>query len=397
MWPAVSWFDYLVSNVPNVKEYVKAIHVYGLFATIVSVLSWHHTALSIRNKISKNNSVSWMPKVDDLLICLIIFTTIVGWYLFSVGWQNTGLHAIVTGSGDAKQAREDSLKLLTNDTVRYAYSMGRASISYILGYILAVDLVRSLKRHNYPRAAIVLMAYFVVLISVMLPGARSPAAKLVLTTIFTYYLSTGFKLNPIKVFLIVALSLFGPSMISLLRENQPITPSNISHYYFDIVDRTAGRSVQDNIWMTSYVQTHGHFGNSGIPLVARFTDDEPVNVFNIVGLHFVPNASKSISANTAFPTVNYACYGSNAIWLSLVLTFLMDGILLAHLGLPRRLLIPCCGICAIISLNFAMTMYTTVFITHGLIPTIAVCYFLHFINQVLRPPKHALKQPAPVT
>jgi hypothetical protein len=182
-----------------------------------------------------------------------------------------------------------------------------------------------------------------------------------------------------------------PAVLSLLREHQPLTPSNLVVYYFDIFDRVAGRSVQDNIWLVSYAQQNGSFGVAGIPVLARIAGVEPVNIFNLVGLQFLPNGIQSVSANASFPATNYACFGPGALGLSLTLTFLMDALLLLHFRLPRHLLIPCCGICAIISMNFAMTMFTTVFISHGLVFTIITCHALNLSRRFFRarPPEGA--------
>jgi hypothetical protein len=384
MWPALSWYPSIVQLVPNVRDYIWALHGFGFLATLVAITTWRRTARCLNRRMqhpsTETYGIPWLP-ITVLGSLLLVITAC---YLHNLGWRNTGLYAILSGSENTAEVREESLKLISSDLLRYGWFYATCSISYLLGYILARAAVGAALRRRYLLALMLMAAYGGILLMVMLPGARAPAAMVVLTTVFAYYTATGFKMSPAKLALWVAAALLAPSLISLLREDQPLTLSNVAIYYFDILDRVAGRSVEDNIWLVSYVQHNGVFGSSGIPALARLLHIEPVNIYNVVGLYFRPDGIQSISANSAFPTVNYACFGAGALWLSLLLTFAMDGLLWLQTGLPRRWLVPSCGICAMISINFAMTLYTTVFITHGLIFTIFTCYALTMATQLLR-------------
>lgn len=384
MWPALTWHSYLIDLVPNVREYFVALHIFGLLGTVISVCTWHGTARYLKNRILQRPStadrVGWLTFA--VLASVLLFVAV--WYLRTVGWHNTGLDAILTKAERTAEMREEALKLIPSALLRYGWMLATCAVAYLLAYFLALEGIRALRQQRFLRAGVMGLSYGGVLVLVMLPGARAPAALVVLTTLFAYYVATGFRLSPTIFVLLAALGLVVPSILSLLREQQELTMQNLAIYYLDIFDRVAGRSVQDNIWLVSYVQEHGFFGGAGVPIVARLMNLEPVNIFNVVGLYFVPLGLESTSANASFPAVNYACFGPWALALSLLLTFLMDGLLVMQSGLPRRLLIPSCGICAIISMNFAMTMFTTVFLTHGLVFTIGTCYLLHFGTRLLQ-------------
>jgi hypothetical protein len=220
-----------------------------------------------------------------------------------------------------------------------------------------------------------------------------------ITTTLAFYARRGFKGRLIRGAGIVALGLLVPALISLLRNNEPINVSTAWTYYVDILDRAAGRSVEDNIWMVSYVQEQGFFGAPGIPVFAQITGVESVNIFNLVGLHFRPDGITSISANCSFVAVNYGCFGLlGGTLLSVMVVLLMDATLLLQAGLPRTLAVASVGICAAISMNFAMTLFTTVLVTHGLLPTIAFCYLVHLLasRRIRKPQTLALGAEAAV-
>lgn len=380
MWPTITWYDYLVDHVSDLQSCFTAIHVFGVLATLLSVLTWHRTVERINRRINSSSRPAEVRGYFPIILLCIALAMIACWYLLAVGWRNTGLFTIISKGDDAAQARESSFKLISSPALRYAWSAGSTAIAYILAYLLARKTANAMSRGKVMQAGLMTGIYALVLFVVMLPGSRAPAAMVFLTTLFGYYVYTGFRLSLAWFLLLAALGMFAPAILSLLREQQDLNIQNIAIYYLDILDRFAGRSVQDNIWMISYVQGHGYFGVAGIPPLARLAGIEPVNVFNIVGLFYMLNGVDSVSANASFPLVNYGCFGPAAIWISLALTFSMDSLLWLQSGLPRNWLIPSCGICAIISMNFVMTMFTTVFITHGLLLTIFICYGFHFIN-----------------
>lgn len=390
MWPGVSWFGYLVETVPAVREYIWALHGTGLVVTLLAVFAWQGTTLHLARRLRRRAPPAEAVYRQISLLLLAGFVLgVTLWYVGTLGWRNTGLSAILSGAEDSGQVRESAMKLLGSRTLQYAWALMAYAAAYLLAYWLAfstVDLLRS--RRPIP-ALLCLCAFLLLLVVVALPGARGPAAMLVLATLVSFYIRSGFRIGLVRVGLIVAATLALPAILTLWRNGESLNPTTFATYYFDIIDRVAGRSVQDNIWMVGYVQQEGFFGPNGIPLFARLTGEEPLNVFNIVGRHFRPDGLESISANSSSIAVNYGCFGlTGSLVLSMAVTLGMDTLLLLYSRLPAALLAPCAGICAVISMNFAMTTFSTVFVTHGLLPTIALCYVVHFLyRQVLRP-KH---------
>ncbi len=396
MWPGLSWLDYLVETVPNVREYVWAIHGTGLAVTVVAVLSWRGTARQMARRLQRRVPLAENSYRQASLILLGTFVlAVTACYLWTQGWRNTGLSAILSGAEDNAQAREASMKLLGNRGLQYAWAFMAYAGAYLLAYWLAfsaVDLLRT--RRPFP-ALLCLFAFLLLLIVVTLPGARGPAAMLVLATLLAFYIRSGFRIKLARVGLILAAALALPALLTLWRNGEPLNFATFNTYYLDILDRVAGRSVQDNIWFVSYVQHEGFFGYRGIPLFARLAGIEPLDVFNLVGLYFRPDGLESISANSSSIAVNYGCYGLAAsLPLTLALTWGIDALMLLQSRLPAALLAPCTGICAVISMNFAMTVFSTVFVTHGLLPTIVLCLLIHLL---VRPGQKARNvQPHPL-
>lgn len=383
MWPGLSWFGYLTETVPAVREYIWALHGTGLAATLLSVGSWRGTTRRLARRLQHRAPPAEASYRQVSLVVLGGFVVLVTlWYVGTLGWGNTGLSAILSGSEDNAQTREGAMKLLGSRVLQYAWALMAYAAAYLLGYWLAFSAVDLLRTKRPLPALLCLLAFFLLLIVVVLPGARGPAAMLVLATLAAFYARSGFRIGLIRVSIIIAATLAMPALLTLWRNGETPTPSNFATYYLDILDRVSGRSVQDNIWMVSYAQQEGFFGAEGIPLFARLAGAEPLNVFNLVGLYFRPNGLESISANSSSIAVNYGCFGLiGGLALSLSVTLGIDSILLFYTRLPSALLAPCAGICAVISVNFAMTNFSTVFVTHGLLPTIAFCYGVHFIRR----------------
>lgn len=401
MWPGLFWLDYITETVPKVREYIWAMHGTGLAITVVAVLAWRHLTNRLARRLQQKapHAEAAYRKVS-LLVLGGFVAGVTLWYIGTLGWRNTGLNAILAGLEDNVQARENAMKLLGSRALQYAWAFMAYAAAYLLAYWLifsAIDLART---RRWLSSLLYLVAFSLLLIVVALPGARGPVAMIVLATLAALYVRSGFRIGSIRVAVIVAVTLVLPAMLTLWRNGESFILGTFSTYYVDILDRVAGRSVQDNIWMVSYVQSEGFIGPGGIPLLARLMGIEPLNVFNNVGLYFRPDGLESISANSSSIAVNYGCFGlAGSLVLSLALTLGMDVMLLLYSRLPVALLAPCAGICAVISMNFAMTTFSTVFVTHGLLPTIALCYAVHFVaTQVLhRPVSPATAPPAPAT
>lgn len=389
MWPGLPWLDYIIEIVPNVREYIWAIHGTGLAVTLLAVFSWRDTAGRMARRLAQQKppAENAYRRVSLLLLggAVLVVTL---WYIGTLGWSNTGLSAILSGAEDSGQVRESGMKLLGSRSLQYAWALMAYAAAYLLAYWLAfstVDLLRM--RRPFP-ALFCILGYLALLVVVMLPGARAPAAMLILATFVAFYIRSGFRVRLYRIALIVAIALVLPVIMSLWRSNESITFLSFGLYYADILDRVAGRSVEDNIWLVSYVQKEGFFGHQGIPLFARLSGSEPLNIFNLVGLNFKPDGLESISANSSSIAVNYGCYGlMGSLLLSLAITLAIDALMLLQSRLPAVLLAPCTGICAVISMNFATTTFSTVLVTHGLLPTIALCYLIHFFYQHVHRPR----------
>jgi hypothetical protein len=385
MWPGIWWLDHIEDLVPRTREYIWALHGTGLAATALAVLSWRRTARGIVRRLRRS------PPPDEstyrLLAIAILgaFVAVVtAWYLATLGWRNTGLSAILSGAEGNVEVRESAMKLLGSRLLQYAWALMAYAAAYLLAYWLAFAAVIHARSRRFGAAALASCGFAGLLAIVALPGARGPMAMLVLATLMAFYVRNGFRLSPIRISVILAAALALPALLTLWRNAELLDWGTFAVYYLDIVDRVAGRSVQDNIWMVGYVQQQGLFGPSGIPLFARLSGTPPLDVFNIVGLHFRPDGLQSISANSSSIAVNYGCFGlAGGFGLTLFVTFAMDALLILQSRLPRALLAPCIGICGVISINFAMTTFSTVFLTHGLLPTIVLCYLLHFAKTTL--------------
>lgn len=401
MWPGVTWFGFIEETVPVVREYIWALHGTGLAVTLLAVFAWQGTTLHLASRLRRRAppAEAVYRQISLLLLAGFVLGVTV-WYVGTLGWRNTGLGAILSGAEDSGQIRESAMKLLGSRPLQYAWALMAYAAAYLLAYWLAFSTVDLLRTRRPLPALLCLCAFLLLLVVVALPGGRGPAAMLILATLVAFYVRSGFRIGLVRVGLILATTLALPALLTLWRNNESLNVPTFATYYLDIVDRVAGRSVQDNIWLVGYVQQEGFFGPNGIPVFARLTGSEPLNVFNLVGRYFRPDVAESISANSSSIAVNYGCFGlAGSLVLSMAVTLGMDALLLLYSRLPAALLAPCAGICAVISMNFAMTTFSTVFVTHGLLPTIALCYIVHFVaTQVLPSPVNlATVSPTPVT
>ena len=381
MWPSLSWLPYIEDVVTNVADYVRAIHYCGLLLTLVMLVTWRRSARRLARKISRlQPGREPMLRIYALGLTGTVLILCVAWYLRTLGWSNTGLAAILQGRENNAEARESAMKLLDSRALQYAWALAATAGAYLCAYFLADTALLAWRQRRLVPLLFCCSAYLAVLFAVMLPGSRSPALMVLITTTFVFYARRSFRGSLVRAAGIVALGLMIPALISLLRNHEPLTVETAWTYYVDILDRVAGRSVEDNIWMVAYAQDQGFFGLQGIPVFARLTGTDPVDIFNTVGRHFRPDGIISISANSSFVAVNYGCFGLlGGTLLSVAVVLLMDATLLLQAGLPRSLAVASTGICAAIAMNFAMTLFTTVLLTHGLLPTIAFCYLLHLL------------------
>jgi len=374
-WPSTIYWHKIAGNLTEPGSYFILSQIFPLFLVAGSLyvargISKDIFAQVISMSRPSSEEILW-PIIPLFLVSLIIM----GWYLSVLPWEQSGLHAVIFHPENAKMAREQSLKLLTDKYLKYAVSIFNSSLAPIIACLLGIKAMDFWRQQKYYQMGLVLLCLAPILVAVSLTGARGPSVMVLLAVLFSLLLLKGLPFKPVTIVLLLMAILVIPMIIELLRVGGGVNIEEIQNRYMVIIGRVAGYDMTvDAQWHVQYVAKHGFWGIAGIEKLAPLFGVQPVDILSIVGKYYT-NQSETISANTSVIFLYYACFGWLAVPLCLLLAWSLDLVLFAYRHMTTIMLPVAIAVCGIAAVNLAHTAYTTIFVTHGFIIVLALCFF----------------------
>jgi hypothetical protein len=307
-----------------------------------------------------------------------LLVSIVGLYLLYVPLTRTGLWAILFSPDQSDQLREEGMKLLGNPVVQYSYACLCWSIAPLLCAVLTVDALTAVREKKYSRLLSAALWILGASLASGLPGTRIGIFVPLAAAIGALLLVRRLRLRFSVICWAVALFFVIPTMLTVMRNGAVMDIDRLEFYLMEsIVPRVFSGPVKTTYWHMEYVQNYGFFGVAGIPKLARLLGIESVDVPNVIGLHNMGNAISSVSCVTSYVFAFYACFGLASLPLSWVGLALVDWIIAtAARHVPSHLVAPFFAAILLSSAKFVDTSYLTVFVSDGLLCTIALCAML---------------------
>ncbi len=298
-------------------------------------------------------------------IFTIVALFVAAGYLVTVPLGQTGLWALLSDPANTAQAREMSVKGVSNPLVTYAYTFFRASFAPVL----IVLLVYGLSWRMPFRSILLLGTILLCIVIVALEGARMPIAMLLLAVGFAWLLLRGISRGSIVFAAVVACSLAIILSLTLLRESEHRGPSrDLSMYTEPLVDRAFVVPFETGARSMFYSYDHGSTGTRTTRPAAVVANEEYINLPLTVYRRHYPFGLEYGSINTCFLfdlQVSAGLWGG--WWLSLVGLCLLD--LLPYLFLRARGLVLVAFysafLCSLLVLSFSA--YTTSLLSGGLL------------------------------
>lgn len=379
-YAATIYSGYIERYLNEPVEFLILVHGFPLLGLFFSSFIAVNTTKKVWFRIVNNNI-----KIDYRIIFMLFSITIMILFMYFsyVPFNQTGLYHIFIDPSSSALAREMSLKLLDNQLIKYAYSLLMSTFSPLLAVLIFLVIILKSNRNNIILNTFLILIFIYSIFSVSLTGARSPVAEVILACLFAWFIRKKAPLNPLYIFIGVILVLFVPITLTILRTGKSFSVDLFFQYMFGgIFNRLFIVPMETGLWHTHFAQNFGFFGVAGIPKLARLFDIEPINVSNIIGLHYTNTTIESISANTSFVFSYYSYFGLPSFLFSILLLLLLDIAIIVYSKLSDKLLVPCVATVSVASWSFINSNYSTVLLTHGFLVLLIVCYVLDRISGV---------------
>lgn len=365
-WAATIYSGMIQTYLPDPVSFAFLVHGFPLIGLFISFFIMRRNSKIVWYRIT-DTYYGISGSINRAVIILLAYATVVVfWYLSYIPIWKTGLFTIFLNPQFSAQAREESLKLVTNIPLRYAYSFLISTFAHLLAAIIALLIAQSLKQRRIAMSFINAFILINIFILVSFSGARSPAAVIILLIFFLFYLKSGapLKLSYILFSGLAVLSL--PVLLSILREGKEFNIFIYFQYLSEsIFKRVFVLPMLTGLYHAHYAQTVEFFGIAGIPKLAYIFGITPVNPANIIYLQYSSWALPSGLANTCYVLSYYSYFGLISFIFSLFGLWLLDLSLLLYRRLSDKLLLPCIASVSIASISFVFSDYTTVLLTQG--------------------------------
>jgi len=389
-WPAAIFSGYYEAWLPNPYTMMFLIHGYVLIGLAGSISTMEEEAKNIWNKtrlaIGSDHSRAYLRSIIALT-AVLIFVLIL--YLLYVPITSTGLYAILFDPLSSGMAREESLKLLENRGVIYAFSIMTSSIAPLLMGLLTMVLIGNNainKAIKYPGSVFIII---LTAIAVSLTGARSGLFNMIVVVCFVILWKKGFSIHPVFLVLLAFFVLSPAIIMTLLREGIGI--EDFSGLYFSymgsILNRIFFMPFHVGCWYMHYAQENGPLGIGAIPKLAKLLRVEPLDGPNIIGLIYGPQyygkaVLGSISATSGYLFGLYGYFGIISFPISLLALWLTDISVYLYRRLELFALIPCLASINLSTLMFVQSDYTVVILTHGFALILLLSLALSYLGRV---------------
>jgi hypothetical protein len=328
--------------------------------------------------IRRRNFLGW-PRPIVVAILLTIVLGISGFYLYELSWANTGLSGVLHDPEGSIQAREESLKLLANRELVYAFSIMRSSAAPLLILLIFQGLVS--KWAQTP--AMLLVGIGILLLTVVcvaLPGDRYSVVRVLLGLLAWSWVRNGLKLR-VRYIGGLFIALFPAALWTLLREGQEL--SLVWDYlWLIVVHRVWAAPLEVGSWYLDYVAHDDIIGLVAFPRLAQWFGMDSIDVPNLIGLTYMPGAIESVSAGAGFIFSYFAYIGIVAPVLCIGLTLALDGIMAIFPYLSQPILIPTMACVGLSLLSMVQGDFTVGLLTHGLIPSLILAVTLSWFDRL---------------
>jgi hypothetical protein len=377
-WAATIESPFIEAYLRSPLEFGLLVHGFPLIGLAVSLTFGGQLTRTILRRLAEPFAISQSTQRRLSLTLAGGILAVVAYYLIEVPFQSTGLYTMFVDPAQSAQARESSLKLLNNQTLKYAFSLMTSSIAPLLSAAIAGMVFLNLRKRQFGRVIVASAALLAIMLAVSLTGARSFAAMILLTVSLAIWLRRGLRFGLVGVTVTVLVVSAAPIALTIFREGNILNPATFAEYFGTaFVRRIVYMPMETALWHAHYAQFNGFFGPAAIPRLAALLDVPSVDVPNLIGLtYYLLGRLDSVSANTSYVYSYYSYFGIESLVVSLVGLWLTDGALLVYARLSDALLLPCVASISVASLGFAYMDYTTVLVTNGFAVILALSLLL---------------------
>jgi hypothetical protein len=305
-----------------------------------------------------------------LAAILALLALITLWYLAYVPIDSTGLYGLLVDPEHSAQLREESLKLLDNVALQYAYLVGFSCLSP-LAFALWLERsasVRPGRRFVLGFAVLVFLAFYL-----LLTGARVGLVNLAAVGLLYAVVANRLRIGWTSLVFALAIAWLVPIVLSIMRE-QGRNEANVFEYAIAIGDRIFLIPLLISGWYVEWAETHGYAGLAaalGVGPASEWT--------NAIALEFLGRRDditiESVSAPTSFFFANYLYFGWLGLLPSLVALKIID-LPVALLGrLPDALARPLLATLLFFSLVYVRAAFGVTLLSHGYLLLILIVAF----------------------
>jgi hypothetical protein len=364
-WPLAIYSGYYEEFLPDPFAFAFLIHAYVLTGFLVSLFILNHKAKIIWEQITNRRTRDVEVSLGAVLILGVLTVGVTIFYLKNVPFSQTGLYAIFFRPEVSGLWRERSLKLLENQTLKYAYSIMVSSVAPLLVVMLFFAFLNGTRRLQMITALSSMAAIAGVAFVISLPGTRVSVVNLLLAIASAYLFHRGLPFRPLKVFLFIGVILLLPALLSILREGRAVSFGSLLTYLDYVGHRTFLLTMDVGSWYVRHSQVEGRFGIAAVPKLASLLGVDVINVPNLIGLKYGERPLATVSAVAGYLFTYYSYFGIFSLIFSLMGVWFLDVAIIIYGKLSHHLLLPCIAAISVSTLSFISSDYTTVWLTHG--------------------------------
>jgi hypothetical protein len=384
-WAATVEFDRIVSYLPNPLDFFILVHAFPFIGILVSMFFLEKGFKSLWNRVTDASANIYHLDNRLVFILVALILIIVGIYIFYVPFTSTGLFTIFTDPLSSNLAREESLGTVTSPIVRYGFNILMWIIAPILFISMVYRSIYHLRKLNVLMGAAELALLPLILIIVSLPGARSPAAMVVLAAIYAVYLRLGMPIRPVTLIVAALVVLAFPVVLSILREDRELQFVVFWEYLSQSIFRRVFEiPMEMGLYHAHYAQTQGFIGVAAMPRLAAIWGVDAVNVPNLLYWRYTTWLLESGMANACYVFSYYCYFGIITLIPSLVGLWILDLSVVVMKKIKNHLLLlATLSALAISAIQFVETEFTIGLFTKGFIFILLFSFLLDRIGSLL--------------
>lgn len=378
-WPLSVFSANVERYLPAPYEVLLMVHGYMFLGFLFTSVTLRREAKIVWGHVT-NKQIRADSNLRGIYILFGFCALVTLFYLKTVSFNQTGMYSLFIEPELATTAREESLKLIDSQSLKYAYSFMASGVSLLLAAMLAL-LIRddfTLRPKKIHRALFCMLTLFALMTVVSFTGARGYAVNLVLVMAITFFLRAGANFPIGKSLLVLCIVLLPAAVLTIAREGDE---AHWDTLVTSLLTRSFVVPFDVGLWHVHYVQHNGLFGVSEIPKLAALFGAPVINTPNIVGLAYAEYPIPSISANTGYLFAQYSAWGLFALPVTLAGLLFLDMIVFAFVRMRPQMVLPCVAAVVPVILAFISVDYTTVWMTHGLLVVLSSAWLL---GQIIR-------------